>query len=106
MIVSMEDKNRQIKCVVWDLENRRRGMSAVPETPLEVWGNAKVEQRFLDAGVGSWEELSIRYHRIKPWERIPLPPAPEGECFMYFDRPAYNFSAMVRQAHHDNLDFN
>ncbi len=55
-----------------ELSNRRKGFSKVPETPLPIWGNAKVEAKFEAFREASWEDLNLRFHRLKPWTPIPL----------------------------------
>jgi phosphoribosyl 1,2-cyclic phosphate phosphodiesterase len=55
-----------------DIAYRRAGFSAVPETPLHVWGNAKVEQRFTAAFGDDWSKFKIEFHRIAAWQTIDL----------------------------------
>ena len=55
-----------------ELENRRDGFSKVRPGLLEVWGNTRVEERFLrDCSLG-WEALHMRFHLARPWEPIQL----------------------------------
>ena len=55
-----------------DVAYRRPGFSKAPETPLHVWGNAKVEQKFVTTNGADWEKFRIVFHRLQPWEPIDL----------------------------------
>lgn len=55
-----------------DIAYRRKGFSVAPERPLHVWGNAKVEQKFVAANGDDWSKFHIEYHRIRPWSSIAL----------------------------------
>lgn len=55
-----------------DVAYRRAGFSVVPERPLQVWGNAKVEQKFLEQNGGDWAAYAIDFHRITAWQAIGL----------------------------------
>ncbi len=55
-----------------DIFYRRAGYSVVPEEPLQVWGNAKVEQKFLAETKSGWETYRIQFHPIAAWQPIDL----------------------------------
>lgn len=55
-----------------DLQYRRPGFSVVPETPLHVWGNEKVEAAFVAVNGEDWSLYALEFHRIAPWQPIDL----------------------------------
>jgi len=55
-----------------DLHYRRQGFSIVPETPLHIWGNAKVEAKFTAVNGEDWSKYRSVFHRIAPWQPIDL----------------------------------
>src|SRR5438105_2548453 len=55
-----------------ELSNRRKGYSRVPDRPLPVWGNARVEEKFHAFREASWEDLTLRFQRLRAWEPIDL----------------------------------
>jgi phosphoribosyl 1,2-cyclic phosphate phosphodiesterase len=57
---------------VQDLAYRRKGFSVVPDEPLHVWGNEKVERKFTAANGDDWGRYRIEFHRLAPWEPIAL----------------------------------
>lgn len=55
-----------------DLQYRRAGFSVVPSESLHVWGNAKVEHKFVESNGEDWEAFHLVYHRITAWQPISL----------------------------------
>jgi phosphoribosyl 1,2-cyclic phosphate phosphodiesterase len=55
-----------------DLAYRRSGFSVVADRPLHVWGNQKVEEKFIAANGVDWEQYWLEFHRIRPWQAIDL----------------------------------
>src|SRR5438094_175081 len=55
-----------------DLGYRREGFSLVRPEPLHVWGNAKVEAKFMAVNGPDWSRYFIAFHRIAPWQPIDL----------------------------------
>ena len=57
---------------VQDMAYRKKGFSVVPQTPMHVWGNEKVEQKFVSANGGDWERFGLVFHRITAFQPIDL----------------------------------
>ncbi|HZO89331.1 MAG TPA: MBL fold metallo-hydrolase [Chthonomonadaceae bacterium] len=55
-----------------DLYYRRAGFSITPDNPLHVWGNAKVEAKFVEANGSDWGRYKLEFHRLKAWEPVEL----------------------------------
>jgi phosphoribosyl 1,2-cyclic phosphate phosphodiesterase len=55
-----------------DLGYRRAGFSVVPETTLHLWGNEKVEQKFVGVNGEDWSRFRIEFHRLTAFEPIAL----------------------------------
>lgn len=55
-----------------ELTNRQPGFSIVPEKPLQIWGNARVEEKLIRDLPRGWERYKIAFHRIAPWQPIAL----------------------------------
>ncbi len=55
-----------------DLAYRRAGFSVVPPEPLHVWGNAKVEARFVEANGSDWDKFHLAFHRLTAWQPVDL----------------------------------
>lgn len=55
-----------------ELTNRQPGFSKVPGKPLNLWGNAKVEEKLRYSLTRGWETYNLAFHRIAPWETIDL----------------------------------
>jgi phosphoribosyl 1,2-cyclic phosphate phosphodiesterase len=55
-----------------DLAYRREGFAVTPETPLHVWGNAKVEARFVQENGEDWSACKIVFHCLEAWQPIEL----------------------------------
>src|SRR5579872_756912 len=57
---------------VHDVGYRRKGFSVIPDRPLTVWGNAKVERKFTDLHGADWGRFGLEFRRIVPFEPIDL----------------------------------
>lgn len=57
---------------VQDVAYRRRGFSVTPESPLHVWGNEKVEKKFVAVNGSDWDRFRIVFHRLTAFEPIDL----------------------------------
>ena len=55
-----------------ELSYRSHGFSVVSESPLHVWGNQRVEERFIETNGEQWERYQIVFHRLKAFEPIDL----------------------------------
>jgi phosphoribosyl 1,2-cyclic phosphate phosphodiesterase len=55
-----------------DLAYRREGFAIVPEEPLHVWGNAKVEAKFIAHNGSDWDTYKLIFHRLAAWQPIDL----------------------------------
>lgn len=55
-----------------ELHWRRPGFSVVPETCLQVWGNAKVAQKFAAVNGDDWQRYRIEFHQIGAWQRFDI----------------------------------
>lgn len=56
-----------------DLNNRQTGYSVVTDRPLDVWGNARVEEKLHAALECSLDAARLRFSRLTPWQPIALP---------------------------------
>jgi phosphoribosyl 1,2-cyclic phosphate phosphodiesterase len=56
----------------YELHWRRPGFSVTPETPLCVWGNAKVEQKFAAVNGEDWNRYRVEFRRIVAWQTCDL----------------------------------
>lgn len=57
---------------VQDTAYRRKGFAVVPDAPLHVWGNEKVERKFMASNGDDWARYNLVFHRLKPFEPIEL----------------------------------
>jgi phosphoribosyl 1,2-cyclic phosphate phosphodiesterase len=57
---------------VQDIGYRRKGFSVVPEAPLHVWGNEKVEQKFVKVNGPDWQRFNIVFHRLTAFQPVDL----------------------------------
>jgi phosphoribosyl 1,2-cyclic phosphate phosphodiesterase len=57
---------------VQDLGYRRKGFSEIPDRLLHVWGNEKVEQKFVAVNGSDWRRYGLEFHRIRAFESIDL----------------------------------
>lgn len=57
---------------VQDLAYRRKGFSVIPEVPLAVWGNEKVEQKFVKSYGNDWQRYGLEYHRLAAFQTVDL----------------------------------
>jgi phosphoribosyl 1,2-cyclic phosphate phosphodiesterase len=55
-----------------EIAYRREGFAIVPRQPLNVWGNARVEQTFLSENGRDWDDYRITFHRLTAWQAIDL----------------------------------
>lgn len=55
-----------------DLSYRREGFAITPEQPLHVWGNARVEQRFVAINGEDWGRYKLEFHRLNAWQPLDL----------------------------------
>lgn len=54
-----------------DLQYRQKGFSVVTD-PLHVWGNARVEEQFVESNGLDWARFFLEFHLIRAWEAIDL----------------------------------
>ena len=54
-----------------DISYRQKGFSSVDKT-LQVWGNEKVERRFVSEVGSDWSQYFMNYHRLVPFQAIDL----------------------------------
>jgi phosphoribosyl 1,2-cyclic phosphate phosphodiesterase len=57
---------------VQDIAYRRKGFSRVPDSLLTVWGNEKVEQKFVRTNGSDWARYALEFRRLTPFETIDL----------------------------------
>ena len=57
---------------VQDMAYRKKGFSVVPETPLHVWGNEKVEQKFVRVNGSDWAKYGLVFHRLTAFQPVDL----------------------------------
>lgn len=57
---------------VQDMGYRRKGFSVIPDRPLTVWGNEKVELKFTNTLGSDWKRYGLEFRRITAFERIDL----------------------------------
>lgn len=57
---------------VHDMAYRQRGFSVISATPLHVWGNAAVEQKFVLVNGSDWERYGLIFHRITAFESFEI----------------------------------
>lgn len=55
-----------------DLGYRSVGFSVVPDRPLHVWGNEKVEKKFTGVHGDDWSRFHLEFHRLTAFEAIDL----------------------------------
>jgi phosphoribosyl 1,2-cyclic phosphate phosphodiesterase len=57
---------------VQDIAYRKKGFSVIPETPLTVWGNEKVEQKFVKVNGGDWARYGLEFRRLTAFQTMDL----------------------------------
>lgn len=57
---------------VHDLAYRKKGFAVVADEPLHVWGNDKVEQKFIAVNSDDWAKYHLVFHRITAFETFNL----------------------------------
>jgi phosphoribosyl 1,2-cyclic phosphate phosphodiesterase len=55
-----------------DLSYRREGFAITAEQPLHLWGNVRVEQRFVSINGADWGRYKLEFHPLKAWQPITL----------------------------------
>jgi phosphoribosyl 1,2-cyclic phosphate phosphodiesterase len=57
---------------VQDIAYRRKGFSVIPDRPLIVWGNEKVEQKFVKVNGSDWGRFGLEFRRLTAFQKIDL----------------------------------
>ncbi len=57
---------------VQDLGYRRAGFAVIPERPMIVWGNQRVEEKFVRTNGDDWRRFGMEFRRLTAYQPIDL----------------------------------